>query len=301
MMDSLLVDQATELHQWAAAQMGRVYTISGQPWVVQKGILAPLAMPHQIVACDEEEIQEVIKESGALIARYSSGWNSASPTEWWYTICDDPNYSLDSITNSRGKRGITKGLKECTVSRIDAKDFASLAYPIYKESLESYSDGSIMSAERFQAFIKKRSSYSGAEYWGAFVGEQLAAYATCVVLGNAVSLGSTKAAKGLLGHNPNNALFFEITRHYLRDRGMRYVSNGSRTLHHPTSIHEFLERMGYRKAYAKLHLVLSPKARLVSLSGISRWGKMIFLHKLAPGYWSLLVGFSEAVRISKTF
>jgi hypothetical protein len=70
---------------------------------------------------------------------------------------------------------------------------------------------------------------------------------------------------------------------------------------HPTSINDFLERMGFRKVYGKLHLLLSPKARLISWSGILFWGKVLFLHKIFSRPWEKLEGFGKLIAIHKSF
>jgi hypothetical protein len=50
-----------------------------------------------------------------------------------------------------------------------------------------------------------------------------------------------------------------MNRHYLEERKFRYVSDGARSLSHDTQIHDFLEsKFGFRKAYARLHVVYAP-------------------------------------------
>lgn len=50
-----------------------------------------------------------------------------------------------------------------------------------------------------------------------------------------------------------------MNRYYLEDRGCQYLSDGARSLSHTTQIHDFLEsKFGFRKAYARLHVVYTP-------------------------------------------
>ena len=51
------------------------------------------------------------------------------------------------------------------------------------------------------------------------------------------------------------ALFYDMNKHYLGDRGFRYVSDGARCLSHSTNIHNFLlTKFRFRKAYASLNV-----------------------------------------------
>lgn len=293
-----------ELKAWADSQPAgtRIWWIGGLPWSVGGQILAPLAMPHQMAASHicGQEVSRALTESGALLARWTSRWALPEPTEWYYTIAQDPAYALERLESQRGKRGISKGLKECTVRRLEVEEFIALSFPIYRKSLAAYGHAppdQVVYANQH----RRRACFSGTEYWAAFVGDNLAAYATCLVLAQAVSLGTTKADDALLKANPNNALFFQICRHYLVERGMAYVSNGTRTLLHPTTINEFLERMGFTKCYARLEQVYSLKAKLVAASGVARWGRFFGLPRMLPRHWPLLAGFEASRRIAATF
>ena len=154
----------------------------------------------------------------------------------------------------------------------------------------------------FLASTLQQADYSGRTYWGAFVGNQLAAYAATLEVDGAVTLGETKAAQALLRHNPNNALFYTLTRHYLAEPDIRYVTNGMRTLWHPTTINEFLERMGFRKVYCRLHLELGPIARAFQRSrALPVMGRVAAkLDRRRPNpLLGQIAGFSELLNIAE--
>ena len=276
----------------------KIYWAGGMPWAVEAGILSPILMPHAQTEVPRSEVQAILRQSGALLATWTTEWN-CNPTEWWYTCCDVDGYSLETIENQRGKRSVKSGLKNCTVRQVPPTEFARLAYPIYVESLASYQAAEIPTEATYLAFILRKAQYPGTAYWGAFHGDVMVAFSTCFMVNQAVSLGSTKSLKAFNHLNANSALFFEICRYYLNEGGALYVSNGRRNLLHPTSINDFLERMGFRKIYGRMHIALSPTARLIHTSRVARWGKILFLHKVNGNLWDKIEGFGKLMEIKK--
>ena len=286
----------SEVADWAENNQN-IFWIDKTPWVKEGAFLIPLNMPHAVAEVDRSKVKQVLKESGALVARWVAKWD-CEETGWWYTCCDQKDYDLPLISSSRGKRGIKKGLKNCTVRRVKVKEFIEKAYPIYSNALISYGEPS-PSKEEYKKEILSKSNYKGCEYWGAFVEEEMIAFSTCIVLDNSVSLGSTKSNPDFNKISPNNALFYEITKYYLTERGLGYVSNGSRTLLHPTTINDFLIRMNFRKIYCQLNVELSSIAKFVYLSKIGVWGKLFGLSVFLPKKWKMLSGFNQLVEVSK--
>jgi len=70
------------------------------------------------------------------------------------------------------------------------------------------------------------------------------------------------------------ALFYEMNKHYLNERDLRYVSDGARNISHQTNIHDFLEKkFGFRRAYARLRVVYFPGVGIAvrALYPFRRW------------------------------
>jgi hypothetical protein len=240
-----------------------------------------------------------LTEHRALLACWTSAWDTPEPTEWWWTCCDRDEYEMENIESARGRRSIRRGLRDCVVRRVPAEVFAPLAYPIHRAALESYGVHP-PTARAYARTIESMAEYRGTEFWAAFRGNRMAAYATCQVIDDAVTLGSTKSDPELDRHNPNAALFYSIARHYLH-YGLRYISNGSRTLWHPTHINEFLTTLGFRRVYCRVHVQLSPAARLIDESRVAAWGRFLGLARLAGRKWAQLQGFDHLMHIARSF
>lgn len=260
-----------------------VFWIDGAPWYVKDRVLSPLSMPHKKISANPDNIRKALLNSQALMARWYDDWDQEK-SGWWWTCCDNRQYDVDQIENARGRRGIRKGLRECDIRLVEPQKFVELSYDIYINALNSYgySSSQIPSKKEYRDHILRLAQYSGTEIWGAFVKNELAAYAVCKIIDNAVNLGSTKSNSDLHRYCPNNALFYSITRHYLRERGVRYVTNGARTLLHTTSINDFLIRMGYRRIFCRIHVELAKFLRFLLFTRVDIWGKALHGLKILP-------------------
>lgn len=297
-----MLTDGSDIRGWAKSNRDVIW-IDDIPWFVRNKLLLPLSMPHTIKYVDRKKVREALISTNSLLAHWSDEWD-CKESEWWWTCCDDRNYDIENIKNPSGRRGIRKGISACSVHRIEAKNFSNLAYNIYSKSLKSYglNNLKIPTEEQYNKEILEFSEYEGYELWGAFVNGRLAAFATCTVVNNAVSLGSTKSDPDMHKYYPNNALFYHVTRHYLKERGILYVTNGTRTLLHPTTINDFLIRMGYRRIFCRLNIELSTYSKLMMSIGIEFWEKQLkIFSRLFPNQWVKFKALLELNKISKTF
>jgi hypothetical protein len=276
-----------------------VVWVGDTPWRQSGIVLRPLCMPHVPIEVGRRELRQAISDHHALLACWTSDWDSIDASEWWWTCCDRRDYDLESIESARGRRSIRRGLRNCTVRRVGGDIFAELAYPIHRAAVESYGDKP-PSRRQYVEDTLRLATYPGTEFWAAFYGDRMAAFSICQTFDGAVTLGSTKSDPQLDRYNPNAALFYSIARHYLQ-RGLRYVSNGSRTLYHPTSINEFLIRLGFRRVFCRVHVELSPVARIIDKSRLVQSARLMGLPRLAGRKWAQLEGFDRLLQIAHSF
>ncbi len=243
-----------------AAYVANSYPIQwlgGVPWRVKNRILEPIWPPHRRARATAEQVHAALVRSGAQLARWHDGWDTA-PCDWWWICCDDGNYDLDRLPR-RGRRGARLGLTRCEVRRIDAACLGEQGYPVYQAAHARYP--SHVRPAPMAGFVAEigRSSGSGFyDNWGCFVQGQLVAYARCIVLDDAVILSEVKSDPAQLAAKPNNALIYALTRDYLRSGSVRYVTDGSRSVHHETAFQDFLEELGYRRVYCRLQVAMRP-------------------------------------------
>ncbi|MCE5253307.1 MAG: GNAT family N-acetyltransferase [Actinomycetia bacterium] len=282
-----------------AKYLSHVFWIDGFPWVDYNRVLMPLPMPHISVDTDRAGLRKVLKQSGCLLAVWTTEWDTSQVTEWWWTCYDRQPVSVDNISDRRGRRSVRKGLRCCTVRRVHPEEYAESGFPIYCAACEQYGV-SAPTLEEFREGAKRSAAYRGSEFWGAYYDEIMVAYATCVVQDDAVSLGSTKSLPDYDKYQSNAALFYSICEHYSQ-RGLRYITNGSRTLWHPTQINDYLQRLGFRKVYCRLNLEMSPPLAAVHKTQLLHLAGALHLEKVIGRPWHKLMGLAKLVDIAESF
>jgi hypothetical protein len=259
-----------------------VHWIDGQPWRIKNRILEPIVPPHQIDGVSRLKVRELLGRSDALLARWNEGWDTA-PCDWWWICCDNHGYDLDGLPR-RGRRGARHGLTRCTVRQIDAACLCEQGYAVYEAAHARY-PGHVRpaSATEFAGEIHQAGESGFYENWGCFVEDRLAAYVRCILLGDVVFLSEIKSDPMQLAARPNHALIYALTHHYMLSGKVRYVTDGSRSVHHETHIQDFLEGLGFRRVYCPLHVEMRPLLAAAIRTRALDLSRRMGLAKMAPG------------------
>lgn len=264
------------------AQTTSVIWAAGIPWEVSRRVMKPLALPHAIGPVERNVVRRAMQEHGATMAYWPQEWDR-SPSSWWYVICDMPDYSIERLS-SNGRRDVRASLRRCQIRQVEPGWIAEHGYSVYAAATSRYEGVKAVSEEEFRRGYQARQGLEGFCFYGAFLQGQLVAYLSCIVIDDVALSSAMKSHPDFLKELPNNGLVFEFTRHFLRDRHMRYCYNGHRNVVHQTSMHDFLiKRLGYRRSYCRLCVEMRPALSLAVKSGLGRWGRHLGLSRLAPG------------------
>ena len=293
-------DEDVTLARYArhVAKSSKVLWVDGTPWTLKDRVLRPLTMPHRMKPVDRAKLRAALKETGALLAQWTEGWDTA-PCDWWYVCCDQPDYDVGTLRRTV-RYAIRKGLQECDVRRVDPNWFAENGFPVYRAAFRRYGAAPLLTREGFAEEFRRHAEYPGRETWGAFIQGQLVAWATCILIEDAVAIASSKSDPAYFKSKPNNAVQYALTRHYLQERRLRYVLSGARVLAHDTNIQEFNEKMGFRKVYCPLRLELSSLAAVAAALHPPAWARRLGLRKLLPIPMERLDALATVVQISRS-
>lgn len=177
----------------------------------------------------------------------------------WIMICRDREYDLEGLSaNNRSK--VRRGQKETTVRPVSAAELCLMAHGLNADTAarqgrrvsrgtQAYWNRYYLAAERCQ----------GAELWGAFVSNELAAYCVAFHMDNIAHILILRSSVRHLGLYVNHALLYGYLRHALRDRRLEAVSFGWEPLQGElTSLTSFKESIGFRREAAGQAIVLQP-------------------------------------------
>lgn len=238
--------------EWLKEQGIQLYKGGGTYWRVYQGALIPASATSCFVSITIDECKYLLNESGAFFIRYESD-PCNEETEWWIILCDI--YKPDNLT-SKIRSMIKRGRRNCSVRLIDADWLTTYGYACYYAAFSRYKNARPVSVDIFRNDILK-TKYDTFEYWGVFVGDQLAGYCQCIIEHDEVSTNIIKYHPAFLRYYTSYALIDSLMHHYVGERRL-VLSNSSRSILHDTKMQDFLLKLGFRKQFCHLKIAYKP-------------------------------------------
>ena len=210
--------------------------------------------PHEEPRLNKEAARALLKKGGLLV-RNTYGFDCEEETAFWNLI-KDRFEGLEGLSSGTRNR-VQKSLEHLDFRRIGIETVQEKGYPILKATFDDYAIvDRPMDEHVFQDYLDHCRS-KDYEYWGVFDRHDDRFIGFC-----ANRLWQDAAEYGVIGidpsykHNgtfPYYGLFYSMNRHYLQERGFRYVTDGSRSITEHSNIQPFLEEKFYfRKSYCHL-------------------------------------------------
>ena len=223
---------------------------------------------------------------GGLFVRNVYDFDTPTPTSFWYVIKDSFG-GLEELT-SGARRDVRKSLRTYNVRRITVDELRTVGYPIFASAQESYKvKCEVVSQEAFDAMIDTyEKKGERMEYWGVEKIEsgEIVAVAVNTLKESSCEYSTLKCKPEALkdGTQPYYGLIYEMNRHYLTERGMKYVNDGARSITNHSNIQPFLiSKFKFRKAYCQLSIhykwwlgvivkILYPFRKLIPIKKVSQ-------------------------------
>ena len=230
-------------------------------WYFYHGALMPRVSPHRNVSLSKEDARGLLKKSGALFLRYTDDWDRNEESEFWYIVKDDFKGMDEVSSNTRNQ--IRKGQKYCTIKKVTCQEVAANGYETYKNAFDSYNTHlKPMSQKIFYDNTMNASNY---EFFAVYQKEsgKMIAYSSNIIDADVCSYTTIKLHPKYLKLYPSYILFYEMNKYYLKDKGVKYVHDGARSVSHDTNIHAFLlQKFKFRKVYCRLHVIYRWEVKL---------------------------------------
>lgn len=247
--DSSISDPYTN---WQKEHGLQLFEGGGIWWRLYRGILIPASVKPEPIRLASTDARALLKRSGAHLVRFFSE-TYKEPSAFWYVACDA--YNFESLPGKM-RKNIRRAQRDCTVRRLEPAWIAENGYACYEAAFSRYRGARPDSSETFRKECMECASVPF-EFWGAFVGNELAAYAKCVVGPDYVTMVAFKFDPKYSHHNATYALQDKLLEIYVTGRG-KPVNNGFRSLDHDTNMQEFVLRFGFRRVYTDLKVVYRP-------------------------------------------
>lgn len=234
------------------------FSSNGVVWRKQQGALVLLSPPHLLNNFSKSDAVRLMRDTRSLMIRWETEFDSSRSNHWWHVLKDGNSGLGDLSGNTRSK--VRRGLRSYLCQPITRDFVIDFGYEVYADAFSRYvTHEECFSRSEFQKSVEQLAS--GTEFWGAIDREtgRLEAFSENYVESK-TCFYNTIWFKGCgLKKYASYALIFEMNKSYLDDQGFIHITDGARSISHPTEIHDYLiSKFGFRKAYATINVEYRP-------------------------------------------
>ena len=211
--------------------------------------------PHEETLLEEKEWKAILKQGGMLV-RNTYDFDHPETTTFWNLIKDNFG-GLEELSGNTRKK-VRRSLEHFEFKLIDSQLVKEKGYPIMQATYADYAvSDRPMNSRTFNETINlfERLHY---EFWGVFDRSDGEFVGFC-----ANHVWEDTCEYGVVGIQPEYkrkstsypyyGLFYSMNEYYLKDKGFRYVTDGSRSITEHSNIQPFLEeKFHFRKSYCRL-------------------------------------------------
>lgn len=192
---------------------------------------------------------------GGVIVQNAFDFDTPQPTEFWYVIKDSFG-GMDELS-AKMRNQVRRSFRECEIRRISIDCLSQQGYTVYCAAAEGY-HVKVQPPTREEFSARLKACGEDWEFWGAFDKQTgcLVAFSMNCVTAECCDYSTMKADPAFQKRcYPYYGLIYEMNRHYLEERHLRYVCDGARSLTNHSNIQPFLiDKFRFRKAYCHLRM-----------------------------------------------
>jgi hypothetical protein len=239
--------------------------------------------PSRVMTFDRAEINALFRQHRVIGLKYCAPQDHVGKPSWIY-IRQDKDYDLKSL-HPKMRNKVRQGLRNCTVRPVSFEYLRDHGMPLNLDTLERQGrdDPLFSQPAGWARLCQAGQQIEGAGAWGAFVGDQLAAYMITFVTDGYYNILHQMSRMDLLKTRANNALAFVATQEMLASPGIQAVSYGQASIRELPGLQEYKVRLGYEKRPMRHVVVLHP---LLGSIFLSRGGDALLgaLNRLFPDH-----------------
>lgn len=234
-------------------------------YIVYKRGLIWDGVPHEEKKLSTLEMKRLLKKNKALLIRNVYDFDCKDHTSFWYVIKDQ--FGDMEELNSTTRNQIRRAIKLLDIKIIDKQLIIEQGYEVYSNSFKKYNK-IISQPVSKDIFIRGwQVDQPGEQFWGCIdkKNRKLIAYAHNSVKDNMCNYLSLKVIPEYLKvFYPFYGLIYSMNKYYLKNLGLKYVSDGERTITEHSNIQPFLiEKFKFRKSYCKFAIMYDFRLKIL--------------------------------------
>ena len=237
----------------------RVTQTSSAHWYDASRWVALSAPPNRAYAPSVDELRTVMRALSCLGVRYAAPMSGPGKPSY-QIVCDTAGYGLETLSaNARSK--VRRGLKRCRVQPVTSAVAATAGLQAHTDTVGRQGRAGVLDGPGWERFWTAVGATPGIEVWGAWCGEDLAAFLVSVTFADCVEFLLARSRNDHLAAYPNNALLFTVTEEMLARRGVGRITFGLESLEEVGPLDQFKFGMGFRAEPLRQRIVLHPVVR----------------------------------------
>lgn len=207
------------------------------------------------------EAQQLFSYFGrkALYIRNVYDFDCREETEFWYVVRDRA-LEIEEYATRKDRQQVRRSLRAYEFRRIDVDEMRRVGYRVFYENWLRFPEDKrppLDTEAQFQQFLDEQAA-RGVEFWGGYSREtgEMAMWESVYVVRLMAVEERERLSYRYKNHYPTSGLNHVLANYYIRERGMRYVVGGARSVTEHSNVQHFLiDKMLFRKAYCRLQLV----------------------------------------------
>jgi len=239
----------------------RVTQTASAHWYDASRWVALSAPPNRAYNPTGDELRTVMRELSCIGVRYAAPLPGPGKPSY-QIVCDTPAYGLETLSaNVRSK--VRRGLKRCRIEPVASAVVATAGRQAHADTVGRQGRAGVLDGPGWDRFWSAVGATPGIEVWGAWCGEDLAAFLVSVTFADCVEFLLARSRSDHLGSYPNNALLFTVTEEMLGRRRVGRITFGLESLEEVGPLDQFKFGMGFRAEALCQRVVLHPAVRAV--------------------------------------
>lgn len=205
---------------------------------------------------DAVEASGFVGKRGCWIARYPCHLSEGRQS--YRLSVMDSNYGMESLT-SKARNQTRRALEQCQCRALGFDELLKSGIELNLETLRRQGRNPEKNFDsNWTVYYRCAAKADGADAWGCFVGERLAAYLIAFRMEDVSHVLIVRSHGELLKHYPNNALLFTYLQHCFAE-GLREVSIGFEGLQEElSSLDHFKDGLGFKRKPVGQRIDISP-------------------------------------------
>jgi len=202
------------------------------------------------------DIKKILNLKRIWIASYLCEPTSSKPANAFLYLCRDPEYDIKNL-NKKSRNHIRKGMRHFRIRLCTWQEVIEKGYPADLDTRNRHNYVP-HSQEEFAERIKSRQFNDIFEVWGAWDGENLAAWSLVCKIDNWANILTSCSRTVYLRYQPNIALRYCITKRMLVEEKRKMTYSGVSSIFEgkQLGLHRYKLSSGYEPVPARREFVM---------------------------------------------